>query len=152
MSKSNPYLHDEKRIQEVLQTAILLRIAYLDHGNPAIVPVNFGYHDHCLYFHSSQTGNKMECFRQNPLVSFEADCGIEIVKANLPCQATVHYQSVIGSGKVTFIEEESQKIQALLVILKQHGIDEEDMPAASIKNTAVLCIRIESCTYKQSPV
>jgi nitroimidazol reductase NimA-like FMN-containing flavoprotein (pyridoxamine 5'-phosphate oxidase superfamily) len=152
MSKINPHLHDEQRIQQVLISANILRIAYLDAGKPALVPVNFGYQNGRLYFHSSKTSSKLRYFRENPQVSFQTDCGVQLINESLPCKATVHYQSVMGSGLVSFIEDEEQKHQALLIILRQHGIQSEEIPAASIRNTEVLCIEISECTYKQSPV
>jgi nitroimidazol reductase NimA-like FMN-containing flavoprotein (pyridoxamine 5'-phosphate oxidase superfamily) len=152
MSKINPHLHDPQRIQQVLNTAIILRIAYLDAGKPALIPVNFGHDEGSLYFHSSKNSHKLHCFRENPLVSFQTDCGVQLINESLPCKATVHYQSVMGSGLVSFIEDEEQKRAALLIILKQHGIQNEEMPAASIEGTEVLCIEIRECTYKQSPV
>lgn len=152
MSKINPHLHDEQRIQQVLKSANILRIAYLGAGKPALVPVNFGYHEGKLYFHSSKTSSKLRCFHENPLVSFQTDCGVQLINESLPCKATIHYQSVMGSGLVSFIEDDEQKRQALLIILKQHGIQNEEMPAASIEGTEVLCIEIRECTYKQSPM
>ncbi len=152
MSKINPHLHDEQRIQQVLNSANILRIAYLDAGKPALVPVNFGHHQGKIYFHSSKTSSKLRCFRENPQISFQTDCGVQLINVSLPCKATVHYQSVMGSGLVSFIEDEEQKRHSLLIILKQHGIQSEEMPAASIEGTEVLCIEISECTYKQSPI
>jgi nitroimidazol reductase NimA-like FMN-containing flavoprotein (pyridoxamine 5'-phosphate oxidase superfamily) len=152
MSKNNPHLHNQQYIEQVLTCATILRIAYLDKGNPAIVPVNFGYHQDNIFFHSSKTGSKLQCFREHPLVSFQTECGVELIRAPQPCKVTIHYKSVIGTGKIEFIEDEAQKRHALSVILKQHGILNENMPLSSIQNTTVLRLSIIECSYKQSPL
>ena len=153
MSKINPHLHDQERIQHVFSNAIFLRISCLDEQNkPYIIPVNFGYQDGRLYFHSSPTGKKIDCLRKNNWVAFQADCHTELIIKQDPCKATVHYHSISGSGTVHFITDPQEKRLGMLSILNQDGVPNVDFNEDALVKTEVLRIDILECTYKQSPV
>lgn len=152
MSKPNPHLHDPEGIQHVFEQAILLRIACLDGDTPYIVPVNFGYRDGYLYFHSSKTGKKIACLRKNNRVGFQADCHTELIVKQDPCKATMHYHSVSGHGTVSFINDPAEKRLGMRSILEQDGITGMEINEEVLQKTEILRIDMLECTYKQSPV
>ncbi|MBI9051712.1 MAG: pyridoxamine 5'-phosphate oxidase family protein [Anaerolineaceae bacterium] len=152
MPKNNPYLNDQQRIQHVLRTAYIMRIACLDAGVPYIVPLNFGYTDGKIYFHAAKTGKKMDCFNANPQVGFQMDNDVAIIPSGIPCKNSVKFQSVIGRGTVTIVDDPQEKRYGLLSLSRQLGNNSDEMDQAAIDQTAVLRLDIISCTYKQSPV
>jgi hypothetical protein len=129
-----------------------MRIACLNHGNPYIIPVNFGYLNGYLYFHSSQTGQKMGCLQHNPQIAFQVDTNVEIIPFEQPCKNTVHYQSVTGSGMVAMIDEPAEKRLGLLCLARQIGNRSDEMDQHAVDQAVVLRIEITSCTFKQSPI
>jgi nitroimidazol reductase NimA-like FMN-containing flavoprotein (pyridoxamine 5'-phosphate oxidase superfamily) len=152
MSKSNPYIQDTQRIQHVLRTAYILRIAIQDIEAPYIVPVNFGYWDGKIYFHASKTGKKMDLFAANPKIGFQINTDVAIIPSGVPCKNSVQFQSVIGTGMVSLVEDPDEKRKGLLSLSRQIGNTSEEMEQGAVDQTAVLRLDILTCTYKQSPV
>lgn len=62
----------EKQIDYVLQSEILGRIGCYAKGKVYIVPVNYVYHDGCIYAHSHE-GMKIHMMRQHRQVCFEVE-------------------------------------------------------------------------------
>ena len=50
-----------------------------DEAGPYIVPLNFGFSDDSLYFHSAHKGRKIDILKKNPRVCFEFDLGVKII-------------------------------------------------------------------------
>ena len=69
-----------------------------------------------LYFHSAKEGRKLTIWQKNTDVCFEMCSEGEPVHAKIPCNSGYYYSSVIGYGKVEFIEETDQKCQALSIM------------------------------------
>ena len=152
MSKNNPYLHDQQRIEQVLSTAYIMRIAIHDGAAPYIMPLNFGYTEGKLYFHTSKTGKKMDLLSANPNIGFQVDTDVAIIPSVIPCKNSVKFQSVIGTGTVAIVEESGEKRKGLLSITRQIGNNSEEMDQSAVDATTVLRVDIETCTYKQFPV
>ena len=152
MSKNNPYLHDTQRIQHVLRTAYIIRIAIHDEETPYIVPLNFGYTDGKVYFHSSKSGKKIDLLSVNSKVGFQIDTDVTMIPFGVPCKNSIQYQSVIGTAVVSLVEDPDEKRKGLLSLSRQIGNNSEEMEQAAINQTAVLRLDILTCTYKQSPV
>lgn len=57
---------------EVLRSAAVGRLAYVDHGWPVVVPINFSLHEGDIFIRSVQ-GGKLEAAARNERVCFEVD-------------------------------------------------------------------------------
>ncbi|MBK8479470.1 MAG: pyridoxamine 5'-phosphate oxidase family protein [Opitutaceae bacterium] len=141
---------DPTILAEIFASAEVCRIAMVDHGEPYLVPMNFGFLDNALYFHSSATGRKIEILKKSNRVCFEIESRAEIVKHAEPCHWGTKARSLIGYGHVEFITDPAQKARGLDAIMAHHGApgpyqyDERQLRAV-----AVLRIAIESVTGKQ---
>jgi len=61
-----------KEIDEVLDSQVVARIAYVAEGKPWIVPVTYIYDGTCAYVHSAD-GAKIRGMRTNPHICFEVE-------------------------------------------------------------------------------
>ena len=93
--------------------------------------------------HGSLKGRKIDILRKNQKVCFEFDINTEIVEAENACEWGMKYQSVIGFGKASFIEDPGEKGKALDVIMNQYTDRKFLFPERQIKRTAVIKIEIE---------
>jgi len=150
MRRSEREIKDRSAIEEILRKATVCRLAVCDGNVPYVVPLNFGYSDNRLYFHSASEGRKMETIKANPLVCFEVDIDHEIVPGDIPCAGTARYRSVIGFGKARLLEDLAQKKRALDIILGHYGRGPLEYPEGAFDEVAVVEIEIESLTGKQS--
>jgi len=65
MRRKDKEIKEIKDIEEILHKATVCRVAMVSNNSPYIVPLNFGYKDRCLYFHSAGEGKKLDILREN---------------------------------------------------------------------------------------
>lgn len=108
-------------------------------GLPYVVIMNFGYKDGIFYFHSAPEGLKINVLRQFPevCIALSTDHQLRWQNEQVACSYGMKYRSVVARGKVSFITETSQKIEALNIIMAQYtnGIFEYSRP--SVENVCV---------------
>ncbi len=158
MRRQDRQIADEGRIWEILRSAEVCRVAFCNEEWPYIVPMNFGCLDGKLYFHCASAGTKLDLLRANPNVCFEVEVNVEIVPGTDACSWSVRYQSVIGLGRVSIVEELEEKRAGLKALLAQSsglahssnaGIEiPQHIPAEMV----ILRVDIESLTGKESTV
>ena len=150
MRRKDKEITDKAAIRSIIEKATVCRLAMVDGDKPYIVPLSFGYQDDVLYFHGSLKGRKIDILRKNPKVCFEFDLIAEPVESENACDWSMKYQSVTGFGKAVFIENPDEKREALSVIMAQYSDRQFQFPEKMLKATAVIKVKIESITGKQS--
>ncbi|MEI6208638.1 MAG: pyridoxamine 5'-phosphate oxidase family protein [Desulfuromonadales bacterium] len=150
MRRSEREVSDIKDIEAIIRQASVCRLGLSDDNRPYIVPLNFGYRDNALFFHSAYLGKKIEILKRNNHVCFEFDMGHELVKADKACDCSMKYQSVIGFGTAAFIENIDEKKAALAIIMAQYSSDNREFDAATVNRTAVVRVDILSLTGKRA--
>jgi nitroimidazol reductase NimA-like FMN-containing flavoprotein (pyridoxamine 5'-phosphate oxidase superfamily) len=122
----------------------------VDGDKPYMVPMNFGYKDECLFFHSAREGRKIDLIKKNPNVCFELDQLIKFKKAKIACDWGIEYKSVIGSGKAQLLDNLEEKIDALNVIMSQYSDRIFEYPDEMLEKTIVIKVQIDSMSGKQA--
>ena len=150
MRRKEREIKDKNEIESVIERAAVCRIALSDNNVPYIVPLNFGYKDNCLYFHSAPKGKKIDIMRRNNNVCFELDIDHELIESETPCNYSMKYRSVIGFGKAFFVDDFEEKRMALNTIMQHYSGDPYEFSENQIKNVAVIKIEIDSMTGKKS--
>lgn len=122
MRRTDRMVENEHKILEILEECKVCRVGLHDQGNIYIVPLNYGY---CfeqgkltLYFHGAKEGRKLNVIRSNPNVGFEMDCGHKLIEAELACQYSYYFSSIIGNGKAEIVEAQEEKNKALELIMR----------------------------------
>jgi nitroimidazol reductase NimA-like FMN-containing flavoprotein (pyridoxamine 5'-phosphate oxidase superfamily) len=151
MRRAEKEITNRREIDSILQKATVCRIGFIDHETPYIVPLNFGYSNNCLYFHSAPKGRKIELLEKNPLVCFEVDIHHELITTGLPCQWSMNYESVIGYGTACFITDVEHKQKALHIIIDHYSPGSSYVfPEKKLKEVTVIKIEISQMTGKKS--
>lgn len=151
MHEKDKKINDVTTIEGIIWKARVCRLGLSDNGRAYIVPLCFGYKDNILYFHTARKGKKLDIIKKNNNVCFEIDIDHEVVKSKQACGYTMKYQSVIGFGKATFIEDIESKRKALDVIMQNYSDGSFEYPVEALKNTIIIIkVEIESMTGKKS--
>jgi len=151
MRRSDKQITDEHEIHDVLVTNHICRIAMCDGKTPYLVPVDYGYDESCIYFHSAGAGRKIDVLAQNDNVCFEITDSISMVESEIACGFSTSYRSVIGFGTASILTEEAEKRRGLMTIMRQHtGRSPWEIPADRLNGVTVLKIDIDSVTGKTS--
>lgn len=156
MRRKDREVTDLDNIFQIIEKCPVIHIAMTDHGKPYVVALNFGYErqgdDLVLYFHSARKGRKMDILKENPEVHFQMECSCELIEGTSqdPCAYGYRYDSIMGSGRVEFIEDETQKIHGLNRLIQHIGKTDENFcfPPAVLSQTCVYCLRSTDFTGK----
>ena len=150
MRRSEREIKDRGAIESILDRATICRVAFSHDNLPYIVPLNFGYADNCLYFHSAPEGKKIEIIKQNSSVCFEVDVDVELVEGGKACDWTVRYRSVVGFGKAFLVDDPKEKRRALDIIVGHYSDRSYEYGGEAINKVAVVKVEIDGLTGKQS--
>jgi nitroimidazol reductase NimA-like FMN-containing flavoprotein (pyridoxamine 5'-phosphate oxidase superfamily) len=138
----------------IIDKCKVCRLAMTDDDQPYIIPLNFGYvyenNILTLYFHSAYQGMKIDILKKNNKVCFEIDCNHALIEANEPSQCSFAFESVIGFGKIIFLEADEEKSYGLDQLMKhQTGKDiKYQYPENQLKSVNVYKMEVEIFTGK----
>ena len=127
MRRKEKEITDKETIESILHRANVCRLAMCQDNIPYLVPMNFGYRDDTLFFHSAWKGRKIDMLKKNDRVCFEVDIDHELVTGDQACDFSMKFLSIIGYGKASFIEDSEGKRKALDIIMS-HYMDAPDAP------------------------
>ncbi len=150
MRRKDKEIADGAKIESIIRRSTVCRLAMVDENRPYIVPLCFGYKGNLLYFHSARNGRKIDVLKKNNAVCFEFDVDYEPIKADNACEWGMKYESVIGFGKASFVDDVEAKREALDIIMQQYSSGVFTYPDAKLKNTIIIKVEIEHMTGKQS--
>jgi len=152
LRRKDKEIKDKTEIKAILKKATVCRIAFSENNQPYIVPLNFGYKEDCLYFHSAPKGTKLSIIKRNNNVCFEVDEGYELIKSAIPCNWSAKYRSVIGFGKAYFVEDFEEKKSALNCLVQKYSDTsvEYEFSEGIVDTVTIVRIKIESMTGKKS--
>lgn len=151
MRRSEKEVTDRDEIIGIIQQGEICRLGFCNDGVPYIVPMNYGYSDGRLYFHSAKAGRKIELLEKNNRVCFEIEVDTKIVQDERACSWQMKYRSVIGYGKL-FAVDDPPKIRTGLSVIMNHYLEKEDWSFAdeSVDKVVLLQLEIDEMTGKQS--
>ena len=122
MRRRDREITNKIEIEQFIAKEQILRIAFYDEGDIYIVPVNYGYlydEQYTFYFHGAKAGRKYELAKKKPTVGFEIDGNYMLLESEAACDFTATFQSVIGTGNLSLVEDNTEKIIGLNTIMKQ---------------------------------
>ena len=155
MRRRDREITDNEKIKEIIKACDCCRLGLNDNGKVYIVPVNFGFTEenekYTFYFHGAKTGRKLDIIKQNNYAGFEFDTNHEIyTKGDKACDYTARFQSIIGNGKITIIENSNEKMKALLELMKHNtGKSEWEFDERMIKAVTVFKLEVEEMSCKE---
>lgn len=123
MRRKDREITDANAIETFIKEEQILRVAFYDEGDIYIVPVNYGYicenGQYIFYFHGAKAGRKYELTQANPTVGFEIDGKYQLLEGDIACDYSAHFQSVVGTGRLSLIEDKETKTKGLNAIMRQ---------------------------------
>lgn len=109
-----------------------------ENGYPYAVPISYVYDGKKLYFHSAQSGHKLDAIRRNPKASLCVIGQDQVV----PERYTTYFQSVIVFGTIRILEDEKEKRAAIEKLAVKYAPDDtaENRHSAIAREWASLCM------------
>ena len=154
MRRKEREIVDAEKIEAIVKSSHCCRLGFNDDGEVCIVPLNFGYtiidEQYIFYFHGAKQGRKMDIIKVNPNVGFELDANYQLTTADTAYAHSARFQSIIGTGTISLIEDDDAKKNALLQIMKQStGKYDWELPDKMIKATGVFQMVVKKMSAKE---
>jgi len=150
LRRSDKELTDRKDIDDVINRARICHLALCQDGVPYVVPLNYGYADGCLYFHSAGEGRKIDILRSNSRVSFTMYVDESLVESDTACKWGTKYRSVIGEGKACLVDDKTEKEAALRIIMRHYSDEDFTFDPSKVDKVVIIKVEIASITGKRS--
>lgn len=153
MRRNDREITDKKAIEAFIAGELILRVGFYDEGEIYIVPVNYGYisenDGYTFYFHGAKAGKKYGLAKASPIVGFEIDGNYMLIEGETACRYSASFQSVIGTGRLSLVEDSEERIAGLNAIMKQAARKESwTYDEKTLEATAVFRLRAEKLTCK----
>ena len=156
LTKRECLVTDPEQILHILDTAKVLHLGLSVNDEPYVVPMNYGYVMEegklKLYLHSAVKGKKLDMMRANPNVFFEIDCDRLPFEGRVPCQYGLSYSSLMGRGNARIIEDVSEKIEAMKLLMKTQTQKDFEFNERLVSIVAVIRIDVEEYSAKHRPI
>jgi nitroimidazol reductase NimA-like FMN-containing flavoprotein (pyridoxamine 5'-phosphate oxidase superfamily) len=150
LRRSDRELTDRADIDDIINRASICHLALCKNSVPYVVPLNYGYADGCLYFHSALQGRKIDILRSNNTVSFTMYVDERLATSNVACKWGTRYKSVMGEGKAFLVEEPQEKEAALAIIMRHYSDREFTFNPSQVNKVVIIRVVIDSISGKQS--
>lgn len=152
MRRKDREIKDFDEMIEIIKKCDVCRIAMNDGDTPYIVPLNFGLdvqgNQVFLYFHCAMEGKKLDLLNKNNRVTFEMDCGHNLILYKERMSCTMGYESVIGHGVMEIVSEE-EKFEGLKILMRHYHAEDFKFNTDMMKVTTVLKMRVTDMTGKR---
>lgn len=124
MRRSEFEVKDEEAFEALLAECEYGTLSLIDDGEPYGVPVNFVWFGGCVCFHGSREGRKAEVIAKNLKAAFSAVKPYSLIPSyfsdtRAACPATQFFASVHIAGRVTVVEETSEKCAVLNAMMQK---------------------------------
>lgn len=153
MRKSEREIKDKQDIVSVMRKCDVCRLALNDDGYPYIIPLNFGltFEEGVieLYFHSALEGYKLDLIHRDNRASFEMDCGHQLQYFEDRGYCTFAYESVIGSGRITILDDDAKAAALNELMRHYHSGEAVYYNPDAIPRTTVYKLTVEKITGKR---
>jgi hypothetical protein len=131
MRRRDKEITEEAVLKRILKSAKYVTIAMSMNNQPYLVSLSHGYDEerNCIYFHCASEGKKLDFLRANNTVWGQALLDYGYIQGECDHDfASVHFK-----GKVTFITNLDEKLQAIKIMKSQ--LDQNpDALADKLKN------------------
>ena len=154
MRRQDREITDPERIRRIISSCHCCRLGFCDQGRAYIVPLSFGYAlengTYTFYFHGAREGRKIDLIRETGWAGFELDTGYQLHEADAACNHSAAFQSIVGGGSVSFVEEPEEKRKALSRIMAHNtGQGDWAFPDAALNATCVYKLEVEELSCKE---
>jgi len=150
MRRTDHEITDISILEDIINQCQVCRLGLSDNGQPYVVPVNFGYKNKTLYFHSAREGRKLDIIHNNPRVCVEFDNEFTLKPGKIACKWGAKYRSVIGFGTASIIDEPDSKREVLDIIMGHYTDGPFEYSKKQVTSIVIIQVEIDTLTGKAS--
>lgn len=151
---ANQAHYDRKIVHEILDAGIMAHAAFVQDGNPVVVPMIYGRDGETVFLHGARKARIIKLLKETDKVCLNVTLLDGLVLARSTFNSSMNYRSVTVFGTPELVEGSERKLRAMKFI------SENTMPGRwdelrksherEIKMTGVIAVKIESASAKIS--
>lgn len=143
---------DRDTIYGILDEAFLCHVGFVVDGQPFVIPTGYGREGDNIYIHGSAASRMLRSLDQGIDVCVTVTLLDGLVLARSAFHHSMNYRSVVILGKASLVDDEEEKMRALVTISEniiRGRWDEVRLPTASeMKATTVMRIPLVEVSAK----
>lgn len=157
MRRKDREVTDIRDIHAIIDASDCCRVAFSEADGPYIVPLNFGFvpggeQGGVFYFHGAKEGKKAELMAGGARVGFELDTRHELIQGNTACDYAYRFQSVVGKGLASAVDDPAEKRNALICIMRHYSSRNDfAFTDAQVAAVGVFKLIVTEMTGKEHP-
>lgn len=154
MRRKDREVTEALELDDIIRRGACLHLGLRDGAGVYIVPLNYGFAwedgRRVLYFHGAGAGKKLELIRKDSYASFCITLEHGVIPGETAGNYSFAYESVMGCGNVTILEEPEEKRRGLSCLFSHYGEDKNfDASERVLEHTAVLRLVVEEISGKR---
>ena len=146
--------YDKETVHSILDSALLASVAFVQDGNPVVVPMLYGRDGETIYLHGARKARVIRLLEQTTTACLNITHVDALVYARSAFNSSMNYRSVTVFGTPRLIDDHDEKLRALKIITDSTLPGRWDELRAphdkEIKMTGVIALTIESASAKIS--
>lgn len=146
--------YDKETVHGILDSAMLAHVAFVQDGQPVVVPMLFGREEETIYLHGARKARVIRLLESTATAALNVTHVDGLVYARSAFNSSMNYRSATVFGPARLIEDEAEKLHALRVISEctmPGRWDELRKPFENeVKMTGIIALNIESASAKVS--
>jgi len=144
--------YDRNTVHGILDSALIAQVAFVQDGEPVVVPMLYGRDDETIYLHGARKARVIRLLESTGTACMNVTHVDGLVFARSAFNSSMRYRSATVFGRARLIEDYDEKLRALRVISEctmPGRWDELREPLEKeVKMTGVIELRIESASAK----
>lgn len=144
--------YDTDTVHGILDSALLASVAFIEDGQPVVVPMLYGRDGETLFLHGARKARVIRLLESTTTACLNVTHVDALVYARSAFNSSMNYRSVTVFGTPRLVEDTDEKLHALRVITEctMPGRWDElrDPLEKEIKMTGVIALDIETASAK----
>jgi nitroimidazol reductase NimA-like FMN-containing flavoprotein (pyridoxamine 5'-phosphate oxidase superfamily) len=146
--------YDRDTVHAILDSALLASVAFVQDGQPVVVPMLYGREDETIFLHGARKARVIRLLESTTTACMNVTHVDALVYARSAFNSSMNYRSVSVFGTPRLVENSDEKLHALRVIsectMPGRWDEVRDSHEKEIKMTGVIALKIESASAKIS--
>lgn len=145
-------IEDKAEIEAIISQCNICHVGVIDEkGEPYVIPMNFGYQNNVIYFHSAPQGHIIDILNANNkvCVTFVGSQELVYQHPEIACSYRMKVKSVIARGRAVFIDELDEKVKALNIIMNHYLAKDFKYSDPAVRNVKIWKVEIDNISAKE---
>ena len=147
-------VYDKKTVHEILDSALLASVGFVQDGQPVVVPMLYGREGEVVFLHGARKARVIRLLESTTTACMNVTHVDALVYARSAFNSSMNYRSATVYGSPRLVDDPAEKLHALRVITEctmPGRWDELREPLENeVKKTGIIALEIESASAKIS--